>query len=390
MACERVNHPGHYGGADDPYEAIKVIEAWGLGFNLGNALKYMRRSQHESRGVEDRLTDLRKAEWYLKRAREAVLPADQAREPQRTGGVVFPRVNLLGRLNPTFPKAPDVASTLSPQETALAEIAELRKRAEEAEARVGQLELEIEAKGDVLELTEKGRRSLSVEVSRVRRERDQLESEIADLRRRAKGAEAEVEDWRAGAKAVAEERCGKDEQHCACVADLRRMLSEQEERTEKHCERAEAWKLKAEDWCRRYEQEVRLTKKQARELDDLRSKGLVDESADQASRHVADSVDEGLRFIAGFVEERGFATEAQFFCLLELMEAARDQRNFEIGCARVGPFDPDRVTAGLDRNLLEILRGGRIAKWPNRGKGTPGRVIRQSDESRARERSERG
>ena len=32
---EEVNHPDHYGGADNPYEAIKVIEAWKLNFNLG-------------------------------------------------------------------------------------------------------------------------------------------------------------------------------------------------------------------------------------------------------------------------------------------------------------------------------------------------------------------
>ena len=31
---ETVNHPEHYGG-DTPYEAIKVIDAWGLGFALG-------------------------------------------------------------------------------------------------------------------------------------------------------------------------------------------------------------------------------------------------------------------------------------------------------------------------------------------------------------------
>ena len=32
---ETVNHPQHYGG-DTVYEAIKVIEAWGLDFCLGN------------------------------------------------------------------------------------------------------------------------------------------------------------------------------------------------------------------------------------------------------------------------------------------------------------------------------------------------------------------
>lgn len=31
---EIVNHPSHYGGADNTYEAIKVIEAWGLNFSL--------------------------------------------------------------------------------------------------------------------------------------------------------------------------------------------------------------------------------------------------------------------------------------------------------------------------------------------------------------------
>ena len=33
---ELVNHPNHYRGEDNPYEAIKVIEAGDLNFNLGN------------------------------------------------------------------------------------------------------------------------------------------------------------------------------------------------------------------------------------------------------------------------------------------------------------------------------------------------------------------
>lgn len=61
---EAVDHPAHYGGAEDPYEAIKVIEAWGLGFALGNAVKYLARAGRKG----DRLTDLRKAAWYLQRA----------------------------------------------------------------------------------------------------------------------------------------------------------------------------------------------------------------------------------------------------------------------------------------------------------------------------------
>lgn len=60
---EKVDHPPHYGGADDPYEAIKVIEAWRLGFHLGNAVKYICRAGRK----DDELEDLKKALWYLNR-----------------------------------------------------------------------------------------------------------------------------------------------------------------------------------------------------------------------------------------------------------------------------------------------------------------------------------
>lgn len=60
---EQVNHPNHYGGENNPYEAIKVIEAWSLGFHLGNAVKYTARSGKKG----DALTDLKKARWYLDR-----------------------------------------------------------------------------------------------------------------------------------------------------------------------------------------------------------------------------------------------------------------------------------------------------------------------------------
>jgi len=60
---EAVDHPDHYGGEDNVYEAIKVIDAWGLGFSLGNAVKYIARAGRKdaSRTVED----LEKARWYL-------------------------------------------------------------------------------------------------------------------------------------------------------------------------------------------------------------------------------------------------------------------------------------------------------------------------------------
>jgi hypothetical protein len=38
---ESVNNPEHYGGKQNTYEAIKVIEAWDLNFHLGNVVKYI-------------------------------------------------------------------------------------------------------------------------------------------------------------------------------------------------------------------------------------------------------------------------------------------------------------------------------------------------------------
>jgi len=65
MKVEKINHPAHYGGAENPYEAIKVIEAWGLGFCLGNTVKYICRAGRKLDSV--RLEDLQKARWYLDR-----------------------------------------------------------------------------------------------------------------------------------------------------------------------------------------------------------------------------------------------------------------------------------------------------------------------------------
>jgi hypothetical protein len=62
---DSVNHPTHYGGADNTYEAIKVIEAWDLNFCLGNAVKYISRAgkKDSSKTAED----LEKSIWYLNR-----------------------------------------------------------------------------------------------------------------------------------------------------------------------------------------------------------------------------------------------------------------------------------------------------------------------------------
>ena len=58
-----VDHPPHYGGANNPYEAIEIIEALDLGFHLGNVVKYIVRAGKKG----DYLENLKKAEWYLDR-----------------------------------------------------------------------------------------------------------------------------------------------------------------------------------------------------------------------------------------------------------------------------------------------------------------------------------
>lgn len=73
-AASAVDHPAHYGGADNPFEAIKVIEAWGLGFCLGNTVKYISRAGKKG----DRLEDLKKAQWYLAREIQAMEKAARA------------------------------------------------------------------------------------------------------------------------------------------------------------------------------------------------------------------------------------------------------------------------------------------------------------------------
>jgi hypothetical protein len=63
---KNVQHPSYYGGADNTYEAIKVIEAWELDFCLGNVVKYICRAG--KKGEWKHREDLEKAAWYLSRA----------------------------------------------------------------------------------------------------------------------------------------------------------------------------------------------------------------------------------------------------------------------------------------------------------------------------------
>lgn len=71
-----VNHPTHY--TRGPVEVIEIVEGFGLGFRLGNVVKYCLRAGHKA-GVPP-LVDLKKAQWYL--AREIAL-LEKAATPEK-------------------------------------------------------------------------------------------------------------------------------------------------------------------------------------------------------------------------------------------------------------------------------------------------------------------
>jgi hypothetical protein len=62
FADDKVNSPSHYkvGGI----ETIDFIEAKRLDYHLGNVVKYISRADHK----DDKLENLKKAQWYLNRA----------------------------------------------------------------------------------------------------------------------------------------------------------------------------------------------------------------------------------------------------------------------------------------------------------------------------------
>jgi hypothetical protein len=56
-----VNHPKHYTTHPSGVECIQITEH--MGFNLGNAMKYIWRADEKMNAIED----LRKAVWYVQR-----------------------------------------------------------------------------------------------------------------------------------------------------------------------------------------------------------------------------------------------------------------------------------------------------------------------------------
>lgn len=70
----------HYGGADNPHETIKCLEAWGLERDalLWTSGKYLSRAGKKE--GESLLKDLRKALYYLKRRVEKLESSIKAEE----------------------------------------------------------------------------------------------------------------------------------------------------------------------------------------------------------------------------------------------------------------------------------------------------------------------
>lgn len=89
-----VNYPDHYTSHPSGVECIQITEH--MGFNLGNAFKYIWRADMKA-GLED----LRKATWYLQREiakREKEASPDQHQCPVR----VYPAPRGEQQLNETL------------------------------------------------------------------------------------------------------------------------------------------------------------------------------------------------------------------------------------------------------------------------------------------------
>lgn len=61
VRADNVNSPQHYTGHPSGIECIQITEH--MGFNLGNAVKYIWRADLKGNAIED----LKKAAWYIQR-----------------------------------------------------------------------------------------------------------------------------------------------------------------------------------------------------------------------------------------------------------------------------------------------------------------------------------
>ncbi len=74
---DKIN-PAHY-KSKAGIETIEVIEAFELGYHLGNVIKYILRAEKKG----EKLEDLRKSRWYLNRyIDKMMLEADKCKNPK--------------------------------------------------------------------------------------------------------------------------------------------------------------------------------------------------------------------------------------------------------------------------------------------------------------------
>lgn len=78
MNGEKINHPEHYKG--NKYEAIDIIDDYQLGFNLGNAVKYILRAGKKGDAAED----LKKATWYIEHEICKLMNEQEERKEKRS------------------------------------------------------------------------------------------------------------------------------------------------------------------------------------------------------------------------------------------------------------------------------------------------------------------
>ena len=74
MVDDAIQHPAHYGGVANPYEHVKVVEAWGLNYALGSATKYLCRAGKKP--SVSALEDLRKARFWIQHEIDRLERAD--------------------------------------------------------------------------------------------------------------------------------------------------------------------------------------------------------------------------------------------------------------------------------------------------------------------------
>lgn len=79
-ANDPVDHPRHYNAHPSGVECITIAEH--MNFNLGNAMKYLWRSDHKN-GLED----LKKARWYIDREIQRIAQQLVEQPPAGQGGV---------------------------------------------------------------------------------------------------------------------------------------------------------------------------------------------------------------------------------------------------------------------------------------------------------------